>query len=124
MPNLLAPDNESFTSLLARFSRLTLATCVRRRSGKERAWWEKGEHDISSCHFSQTRNGNTLQLIECSQNAVIFSMTKPSHETAAQGASENVILAVADHFFQVYASFLLYSLTLLILSSNLRGRLV
>jgi hypothetical protein len=52
MHNLLAPDRESFTSFLARFSRPTLAICVRRRSGKEhsvvRAWWEKGEHDLSN----------------------------------------------------------------------------
>jgi hypothetical protein len=63
--NLPAPDSESFTNLLARFSQFTLAICVRRRSGKEhsivKCLMEEGEHDISSYHISQMRNVNTLQ---------------------------------------------------------------
>jgi hypothetical protein len=43
MHNLPAPDSECFISLPARFSRLTLAICVCRRSGKELGIYVVGE---------------------------------------------------------------------------------
>jgi hypothetical protein len=90
---------------------------------------EEDSADFPSYHISQMKNVNVLHLLVCSQcadleNSLNLCDSMIDTFTEVHGVINKRSWVAGNHFSLVYNSFISYSLTLLIISSNLRSYLV
>lgn len=79
---------------------------------------------ICTCIWSTQTQEKLTKLPLITTVIDIFTEKKSPSRTKVQGVMKMITLLISNHFFAVHISFLAYSITVLIFSSDVHGRLV